>query len=412
MSDDLKHILLVEDSPDDALVIQRYLSKSSMTGLKVTHKTRLDEACSQLNTENREYLPDIILLDLNLPDAKSLEGLTRLRQINPDIPIIILSGVETEEIAIGAIRENAQDYLIKSDFNPRTLSRAIFYAEERQKQQLQIQKLLTMNTEGILVVNNNKSILYANPASAVLFGCEVEQLQGTKFSLPVPDKKSIEVSLDDNRSVSLNSAPIVWYGKNAHLISLHDISDQKKNEATLTRMAQFDHLTKLPNRSLFQKLLKKSLARSKRRGDHTAVLFIDLDLFKEINDSLGHAAGDSLLKSVAQRLEGSIRSSDSAARLGGDEFALILDGLSQPEDAGRVAQKVLNALAAPHNLENETAQVGCSIGIAIYPDCGTSPEQLLKSADTAMYHAKSQGRNNYQFFCCSNPDQTDQESSA
>lgn len=166
----------------------------------------------------------------------------------------------------------------------------------------------------------------------------------------------------------------------------------------LDHLAHHDGLTDLPNRMLLQDRLGQAIEAARRQGGQLAVLFMDLDRFKHINDTLGHGVGDQLLKSVAERLVACIRQSDTVSRQGGDEFVLLLSGIEHAEDAAQFAQKILSRLALPHYIDGFDLHVSVSIGIGIYPADGRDVETLLKSADTAMYHAKENGRNNYKFF--------------
>ncbi|MCP4273470.1 MAG: diguanylate cyclase, partial [Gammaproteobacteria bacterium] len=177
-----------------------------------------------------------------------------------------------------------------------------------------------------------------------------------------------------------------------------DMSDRKYAEDRILHQANYDQLTSLPNRNLFMDRLHQSLTRVKRDGTQLALLFIDLDRFKNINDSLGHSAGDKLLVEVAKMMKHIIRDSDTIARFGGDEFAVILSPVFGPKNASRVANSVLEVLSQPINLDGYETIIGASIGISMYPADGTVEDVLVKNADTAMYRAKESGRNNYQFF--------------
>lgn len=190
---------------------------------------------------------------------------------------------------------------------------------------------------------------------------------------------------------------------NAHLviasIEAHRLTEQvESSKIELDHLAHHDGLTDLPNRMLLEDRLGQAIEGARRQGRRFAVLFMDLDRFKHINDSLGHGVGDLLLKSVAQRLVDCIRQSDTVSRQGGDEFVLLLPEIEHAEDAAQSAQKILNAFALPHHIGNQNLHIGVSIGISVYPDDGQTVETLLQSADTAMYHAKESGRNNFKFF--------------
>lgn len=172
---------------------------------------------------------------------------------------------------------------------------------------------------------------------------------------------------------------------------------RKETEARILHMAHHDPLTDLPNRTLFHDRLKQALAQAKRHGRGVGVLFVDLDHFKPINDSLGHETGDALLKIVADRLVRCVRSTDTIARLSGDEFTMVLQDLNREQDAGHVAQKVLEAVCRPAAVGNQTIPVTASVGIALYPFDATEPEALIAMADRAMYRAKEKGGHCWQF---------------
>jgi diguanylate cyclase (GGDEF)-like protein/PAS domain S-box-containing protein len=177
------------------------------------------------------------------------------------------------------------------------------------------------------------------------------------------------------------------------------IAIQRKNaEDKLAHLAQFDTVTSLPNRYLLRDRLGQALTQAHRNHWLGAVLFVDLDRFKAVNDTFGHSVGDKMLRAVATRLNDCVRGGDTVARLSGDEFAVVLSNLSKSDDAGLVAQKIVTALAAPFDLDGHQTYISASVGIALYPDDGNEPESLLKNADTAMYRAKEQGRNCYQFY--------------
>jgi diguanylate cyclase (GGDEF)-like protein/PAS domain S-box-containing protein len=177
-----------------------------------------------------------------------------------------------------------------------------------------------------------------------------------------------------------------------------EIAERHQAEARIQHMAYHDSLTGLPNRSLLSDRLDRAILDAQRGLRRLAVMFLDLDRFKTINDSLGHVTGDHLLKEVAQRLSYAVRASDTVSRLGGDEFVVLLTGLDEADEAAPVAQKIIDALALPMDLEGRQLHITPSIGICVYPDDGRDGETLMRNADAAMYHAKANGRNNYQFF--------------
>lgn len=182
------------------------------------------------------------------------------------------------------------------------------------------------------------------------------------------------------------------------MVSCIDITERKAMEEAVRYHAYHDFLTGLPNRTLFMEHLNCALAQARRLHAKTGVLFLDLDRFKNVNDSLGHTAGDQLLKEVAERLKLCMRESDTVARIGGDEYTVLLTHISHADDASKIAKKIMAALQRPYIINNHELRVTASIGISTCPEDGETAEALLKHADIAMYHAKEQGRNNYQFY--------------
>jgi diguanylate cyclase (GGDEF)-like protein len=182
------------------------------------------------------------------------------------------------------------------------------------------------------------------------------------------------------------------------VIVFHDVSVSKAMVSEMARLAQHDALTDLPNRTLLKDRLSQAIAAARRNDTNVAVLFLDLDGFKHINDSLGHDVGDRLLRSVAARLVSAVRGTDTVARQGGDEFVMLLTEMKHAEDAGIAAKKILITLAAPHKFHPRDLRVSASIGVSTYPQDGEDADTLLKNADTAMYQAKANGPNSYQFF--------------
>jgi diguanylate cyclase (GGDEF)-like protein len=182
------------------------------------------------------------------------------------------------------------------------------------------------------------------------------------------------------------------------VIVFHDVSAARAMSLQMTYSAQHDIVTSLPNRMLVNDRIAQSISLARRQKKNLAVIFLDLDRFKNINDSLGHAVGDQLLRSVSKRLLATLRSSDTVSRQGGDEFVILLSEIAHPEDAATSAEKIRLSLGVPHSIAGHDLHIDGTIGISIYPGDGEDAETLIKNADTAMYHAKEKGRNNFQFF--------------
>jgi diguanylate cyclase (GGDEF)-like protein/PAS domain S-box-containing protein len=209
-----------------------------------------------------------------------------------------------------------------------------------------------------------------------------------------PSRHEVKILRKDGeeRWLDYSAGLIEFGGRPAIMGTAFDISERKRAEAQITSLAYLDTLTGLPNRLLFADRLALAVAQAHRRGRRLGVLFLDVDRFKVINDSLGHGVGDRLLQALARRLAGTVRDEDTVARLGGDEFILLLPDASEAADVVNVAEKILEAVRKPVRIDDSELFVTASIGISLYPDDGGDPESLVKNADTAMYRAKEQGR--------------------
>lgn len=232
-------------------------------------------------------------------------------------------------------------------------------------------------------------------------------LEAVKQILDVAPKQPIVILSGNNNSDLAIEA--VQFGAQDYLVkgqgdgnlltrSLRYAIERKRAEERLAYLAQYDPLTGLPNRALFQDRMMAAMRHAERNKSIVVLMFLDLDHFKDINDTLGHNAGDELLKDVSKRLHSCVRDEDTIARLGGDEFTVILQDISHREDAASIAKKILDVLSNPFTLSGEKVFVTTSIGIAGYPTCGDSAESVIRNADTALYRAKREGRNNYRFF--------------
>ncbi len=284
------------------------------------------------------------------------------------------------------------------------------------------QMVFNHSPTGIVLTDDGHRILSLNPALSEMTGYDVSELLGqTMFALTHPlsdfSPHQLECTLNARglwngelhvirkdggefpAGVRVSRVHDPKQGKPSHHVWIvADITERKQNEERMRHIAQHDMLTGLPNRLNLLSRLSQLLPETRRYGRLLAMLFIDLDRFKIINDTLGHAAGDELLREVAIRLAGLVRETDFVARLGGDEFVVLLPSISQPNDAAIVAQKIIATLSAPIEAEGHELHTSPSIGISIFPDDGLDATSILKSADMAMYHAKSLGRNNFQFF--------------
>jgi diguanylate cyclase (GGDEF)-like protein/PAS domain S-box-containing protein len=266
-----------------------------------------------------------------------------------------------------------------------------------------------------------EALVEHNPAFETLFGYTQDECLGKNldtlintpstleearaYTYRILDGETIRVTgkrrRKDQRSVDveISGVPVLVDGVRIGVLAMyHDVSERLQAEAHLKHLATHDPLTLLPNRTLFYDHLNHSLQLAHRNRTRLAVLFLDLDGFKTVNDLLGHAKGDQLLQQVAQRLKNALRKSDLVARLGGDEFAFVLENIRSPQDVSRVAEKILGALSRPFLIEGQELSISGSIGIALFPEDGDEPRNLLRHADAAMYRVKGQGKQHYQFF--------------
>ena len=294
-----------------------------------------------------------------------------------------------------------------------------------EKSQNQLQSIISNVMDGIITINESGGIQGFNPAAEQIFGYTQQDVIGKNLSLlmPQPDRSAHDSYLNkylqtgqakilgvrgreviavrkngDAFPMEMSVSEMVLGGQRYFIGIVRDITERKQAKQKIAHLAHYDYLTDLPNRALLLDVLNHSISLAKRNKHKVAVLFMDLDGFKQINDTLGHEAGDLLLKGVAQRIKKTIRESDAVARVGGDEFILVLDNIDSAENSVFVANKIVFALSEPFDLKGQPGRVGGSIGISIFPDDSENPVQLVKQADEAMYLAKQDGKNTSRFY--------------
>jgi diguanylate cyclase (GGDEF)-like protein/PAS domain S-box-containing protein len=426
----IKTVLLVEDNPGDARLLHEMFKEQDSRTVELTHVPCMLAAEKYL----QEQRVDIVLVDLGLPDAQGLEAVRRTRAVAPHIPLVVLSGMDDESMAVQALQEGAQDYLIKGQIEPRELLRALRYAIERKiiEESLFAEKeraQATLDCIGDAVASTDVSgnITFLNPVAEVMTGWSEAEAIGlpmsdifqiveavTRNNVPDPMERAVE----RNRTGHLPSDCILIRrdGFEMHIadsvapirdrqgqptgavIVFRDVSAARAMAQQIEHSAEHDFLTGLPNRLLLNDRINQAIALSQRHEKKIALMFLDLDGFKHINDSLGHPVGDKLLQSVAQRLLKCVRTCDTVSRQGGDEFVVLLTDVEQPENSAIAAQRMLDAIAEAYSIGDNELHMTTSIGVSVYPEDGIDSETLIKSADTAMYQAKENGRQNYQFF--------------
>ncbi len=280
-------------------------------------------------------------------------------------------------------------------------------------------KVFAVSNDGIMIVDTDNNIIEVNPAFAELTGYSHDEVIGKNPKLLTSGKQEPEFYSDMWKSLletghwegelwnrrkdgeAFLALMSIYTLKNAHhkvvnrIAVFSDITQSKAEQETVAHQAQHDFLTNLPNRLLFRDRFKQQLARAKRHKKKFAVLYIDLDKFKPVNDTLGHLVGDQLLVAVAERLKLQVREIDTVSRFGGDEFAVLMTEVTSRNDVMTLADKILASLSLPYSLDGHTVHVTGSMGIAIYPDDGQDMEMILSKADAAMYKAKHSGSNTY-----------------
>ena len=426
----IKKVLLVEDNPGDARLLREMLNEPGAQSLELIHVERMSAAEKHL----AEQVFDIILLDLGLPDAHGLGAVQRAHVAAPRVPLVVLTGFDDEALAAQALQQGAQDYLIKGQIETRGLLRALRYAVERKAMEealfVQTERAqVTLNSIGDAVACTDISgnITFLNLVAEKMTGwtwhegaqrpmAEVFRILDATTRATIPNPMEMAVGLNQTLHLPSNCVLIRRDGfeipiedsvapihdregqATGAVIVFRDVSAARAMAVQMAHSAQHDFLTGLPNRMLLNDRVNRAISLAPRHQKKVAVLFLDLDGFKHINDSLGHPTGDKLLQSITKRLVDCVRSSDTVSRQGGDEFVVLLSEVAQPEDAAITARRMLQAVAEAHTIDQHDLHVTTSIGLSVYPDDGLDAETLIKNADTAMYQAKENGRQSYQFF--------------
>jgi diguanylate cyclase (GGDEF)-like protein/PAS domain S-box-containing protein len=434
-----QNILLIEDDLSYATAIREALIYSSDGSFQVEWVRHCIEGIERLARAGKQeqHRPQgiaAVLADLCLADSNGIGTFERLFRTAPQIPILVLSALQDEDIAKLAVKNGAQDYLLKSNFDGELLPKTLVSMVERaanadalfaEKERAQV----TLNSigDGVMSIDIWGHVTYLNVVAERMTGWSREEAAGRALKdvfrlIDATTRETVQnpmlLAMRQDKTVGLtpncvlirrdglesaiedSAAPI--HDRRGHVTGsvmvFHDVSAQRALSLRMSYLAQHDALTELPNRLLLTDRLTQAVALAHRHRQKLAVLYLDIDRFKHINDSLGHFIGDGMLKSVAQRLLACTRNSDTVSRLGGDEFVVVLADLTDAQDAIVSAEKILTTLGMPHRVEHHDLSVTVSVGIAIYPDDGNDAETVMKHADFALLHAKDSGRNNYQFF--------------
>ena len=427
---EVRNLLLIDNNCDHAKSLRESLIIVRDGPFHVEWVTTLTEGIERL-AKKQDWA---MFINLYLPDSSGFVTFEEVHRAAPGVPTLVLGGSKDEDLATQALQRGAKDYLLEGGIDRYSFARAIRNMVERhtaedalytEKERAQV----TLNSIGdaVLCTDIVGNVTYLNSVAEKMTGWTREETFGKSLAevFRIIDGSTREPALDplklavlENRTVGL-AANCILIRRDGHecaiedsaapihdrqglvtgaVIVFHDVSMSVAMTLEMSHLAQHDMLTNLPNRVLLKDRLNQAIEIAHRNGTRLAVQFVDLDGFKYINDSLGHTMGDKLLQSVAKRLLACLRSSDTVSRQGGDEFVIILSEIAHAGDAGVKAGKILNALIAPHDIDQHSLCVTASIGVATYPDDGHSAETLIKNADLAMYESKKKGRNNYEFF--------------
>ena len=423
-------LLLIDNNPAHAEIL-RDATRSAKNGpFDSTSATTLSIGLKQLG--EKDFWA--IIVNVSLPDSQALGTFDKVMGAARGVPILVLCRSGDEEIAAEAMRRGAKDYLLEGHIDVYSMDRAIRNMVERkvaeevlytEKERAQV----TLNSIGDAVLSTDiaGNVTYLNVVAEQMTGWTCEEALGKPLAevfhivegatrKPSPDPLQLAIQTDrtvgltancilirrDGTETSIEDSAAPIHDRSGAItgavIVFHDVKMSKTMTEEMARLAQHDTLTDLPNRMLLKDRVNQAIGRAVRNGTRLAVMYLDLDGFKNINDSYGHAFGDKMLQSVAERLVGCVRSSDTVSRRGGDEFVILVPEIRHAADAGIMARKILNCLTPAYTFEGADLHITLSIGLSTYPEDGEDAEVLIRNADTAMYQAKNSGRNNYQFF--------------
>lgn len=422
-SEDHVRILVIEDDPGDFGLVKDCLRQTGLgsglggdaAGLAWAQTLRVGITAAQ------QSAPDVILLDLSLPDSHGIITLQRLRAALHHTPIVVLTGNDEKAMALAALESGAQDYLVKGMFDPDALGRAIRYAQVRAHiaQERDFTQAALDSLPGLFyLIDQQGHFLRWNQNFAKVSGysaAEIASMSPLDF-FDEPDHNPIAagiaqtytsgealveaefVAKDHTRTPFLFSGKrFILDGKPCLMGMAIDTSQHRQAHARIEWLSHFDALTGLANLRLLNDRVQHAISMARRSQRTLTLMTLDLDHFKNINDSLGHPIGDALLVAVAQRIQSVVREEDTVSRRGGDEFVMLLP-TADAADAAHLAERLLAVIAKNYQIDTHELLTTTSIGIALYPTDGKDFETLSRNADVAMYRAKQDGRNCYRFF--------------
>ena len=435
-------MLIVDDQWS---LLQSLQALMRINGYQVDLARSGGEAITKL--QDNDY--QLVLLDLQMPGIDGLEVLEYIQQAKLDLEVIVISGETSFSSIKDAIRLGAFDF-VRKPYKPEellhTVSRGVDHYRQRRQLLHRERKLCESEQVHRFIVNNSPDFIYmlnsqgyftyVNDMAEELLGYKRKELIGKHFSEIIHPHNAAEshkffseqrtgeratqsvdirlmVNPHNDRVRSLENHELIMelnafgvYEEDSEgekvflgtLGSARDITERKRSEEVISHQAYHDMLTRLPNRALFNDRINQTFAHARRSGENFALMFMDLDRFKLINDSLGHVMGDKVLQLVSDRILDCLRAEDTLCRFGGDEFALLLPKITSKESVSSVAEKIMKAVRKPFKHKDHELYVSMSLGIAMYPEAGESRESLLQSADIAMYQVKNDGKDGYCFF--------------
>ena len=420
-------ILLADDDVTIRFLMQAALEQA---GFEVVLASNGEEAIQLFNTST----PDMVMLDVEMPQMNGYQVCTYLRkQIGNELPIIMVTGMDDVQSIDHAFEVGATDFIAKPinwnliNYRLLYLRRAYLNLLDLKNANARSKAIFSAIPDTMFILDNEGHIVDTQSSSDKKAFLDFQT--GDNLNRRMPENitrahleaagrarkygtvEHFEYQLnDENNREKFYESRVLTIDSDEILCLVRDITERKDSENRIFRLAYFDSLTGLPNRQSFIDRLKREIKRAKYVGSKLAILFLDLDGFKSINDTMGHNTGDVILQWAADRLQSSTRSSDfvsrsnttgseiELARLGGDEFTVVIPNLIRAEDALTLAHRIRETMRHPFRLDSRDVVLTTSIGIALYPDDGEDVEALLKHADTAMYHAKTEGRDNCQFY--------------
>ncbi|MEP6503285.1 MAG: diguanylate cyclase, partial [Betaproteobacteria bacterium] len=425
-------VLYAEPSAADVDLLQRHLARyAPHVQIEAVHTAQ--DALARLLPDVAEP-PDVLLLDFKLPGMDAMDVVREVRQVRGlALPVIVIAGHGDETSAAQTLKLGATDYLVKQDDLlhrlPVAIENAWYRAQlERERGALrESEARFRQMAESIADVfwlgdPKRHRALYVSPAFERIFCMPVSAVyddwRACLDNVHEGDRAAVRARMDDPEQVDFEidfrvSPPgheTRYVAMRVYVVRdgagrlvrragvIQDVTERKAQEARIEHLAYHDSLTGLPNRPMLMDRLAQALSLAQRLDQQVAVLFIDLDRFKLVNDSLGHHVGDQLLQEIARRLRAALRDNDTVARVGGDEFQVVACNVAGATDAARIAEKLMRVLGDPFVLEGQELHVTASLGVSLFPRDGASGELLLKYADTALYEAKGDGRNAYRFF--------------